>query len=222
MVLLLARSLELPLREQNALLTAAGFAHVYRESEIGQKEMAQANHALQVMLKHHEPYPALVIDRNWNLLMSNEANTKLFSVFVDAIDVWERVGPGEKPNLIRLTLHEQGLRPYIRNWKEFSLYFIRSLKLELNSNPYNAGASRLLNEILGYPGITDTDLIATDSITPYLSLEMVRQDVELKLFSMVSTFGTPHDVTLQELRIETFFPADEITEGHIRRICGSR
>ncbi len=214
MVLQLANTLSLPLREKNALLNSAGFANMYGHHSIDEQELAQAKSALEKLLKHHEPYPAVVIDRNWNLLMMNEANIKVFGLFVDPIEIWEELG-GRVPNVIRLVLHPKGLRQYMTDWHDLANYFVSNLHQELATNPYNSEAKELLNEILSYPDMP-TNSEMPGGLRPYLEMSASKDGVELKLFTVVSTFGTPQDVTLQELRIETFFPANEATEAFLQ------
>ncbi len=215
MVMRLAEALEVPLRETNSMLQAAGFAGVYTEHQLDQGEMREARNALAVMLKHHEPYGAMVIDRNWNLIMMNDASTRLFAHFIDPVQVWAEVG-GDKPNMIRATLHEKGLRPYITNWDDFACYFLKQFERELTSNPYNREARELLDEIQVYPDMPEPASINVAETRPFLTLSLKKDDLSLQFFTMVSTFGTPLDVTLQEIRIETFFPADEVTEGFVQ------
>lgn len=214
MVVQLANTLSLPLREKNALLNAAGFANMYGHRSIDEQELNQAKRALDILLKHHEPYPAVVIDRNWNLLMMNDANLRVFGHFVDPVGIWNEIG-GRVPNVMRLVLHPKGLRPYLVDWFDLALHFIGNLEQELESNPYNSEARELLNEIREYPGMpSESDV--TGGFRPYLEMSAAKDGVELKLFTVVSTFGTPQDVTLQELRIETFFPADDATDQFLK------
>lgn len=215
MVILLANTLSLPLREKNALLNSAGFANMYGETNIDQQELKQARKALEVMLKHHEPYPAVVIDRNWNLLMMNDATAKAFSQIIDITTVWDDIGGGA-PNILRLTLHPRGLRQYLVDWQDLALYFMESTELELSQNPYNSEARELLNEIKSYPDMPERTKLP-DTFRPYLSVDVKKGDLELSFFTVISTFGTPQDVTLQELRIETFFPANESTDAHLKQ-----
>ncbi len=217
MVIKLAASLDIPLQERNSLLGSAGFAAVYQEAPLDDANLAQARQALEVMLKHHEPYPCLVVDRNWNMLMTNEANLKLFARFVDPINVWAKIDdPGEQ-NLVRLVMHPDGLKPYIVNWSVFASYFVRGLKQELRANPYAIKTRALLDELSDYADVTEFDPNDTTAPSmPFLSMDLQSPDFSISLFSMVSTFGNPHDVTLQQLKIETFFPADEASEKTIR------
>ncbi len=199
------------------MLNAAGFANIYSEKRIDDETMKQAKHALSVMLEHHEPYGAIVVDRNWNLIMMNDANARIFSRFVDPVTVWQEIG-GAQPNMMRATLHEKGLRPYIQNFDDFFRYFVQQLERELTSNPFNREARELLDEISNYPGVAESSGDVVPAIQPFLPLQLKKDDLELQFFTMVSTFGTPQDVTLQEIRIETFFPADEPTEHFVRSL----
>lgn len=218
MVLKLAESLALPLREQNALLNAAGYASVYPHNDLARDELAQARHALELMLSYHEPFPAIVVDRNWNLLMANEANTRVFALFIDPVSVWTDIAPDSgnaAPNILRVTCHPRGLRPYLKNFDELARYFLRQLSDELAHNPYNREARELLDELTGYPDMPEP-VHDQQAARPYLALELEKGSVSLESFTMISTFGTPLDVTLQEIRIETFLPANERTEQFLR------
>lgn len=119
--------------------------------------------------------------------MSNEANLKIFGQFVDSITIWE----------------------------DLALYFIESLEIELSLNPYNSQARQLLDEVRAYPDMPVTPGLP-DTFRPYLKVDVVKDELALSFFTVISTFGTPQDVTLQELRIETFFAADETTEQFLR------
>lgn len=143
----------------------------------------------------------------------NDANVKVFSLFVDPAEVWQEIG-GRVPNIIRLVLHPNGLRPHLIDWYDLALYFIANLEKELETNPYNSEAKELIDEIRAYPDMPETKEL-TGEFRPYLEVTAKKDDIELKLFTVVSTFGTPQDVTLQELRIETFFPAGEATEKYL-------
>ncbi len=215
MVVRLAETIDLPLRETNALLNAAGFAGIYAQSDLADDTLILAREALTLLLERHEPYSAIVVDRNWNLVMMNEANTRLFSWFVDPETIWTRVG-GQRPNMLRVTLHEQGLRPYIQNIDEFSRYFVRQLERSLAANPFDREARELLDEVSDYPGVAEAVATSGPESRPFLPLCLGKDGVELEFFTMVSTFGTPQDVTLQELRIEMFFPTNDQTESFVR------
>lgn len=216
MVLKLANSLEVPLGEQNNLLGSAGFAPMFQKAALDDDSLAQAKQALDIMLQHHEPYPCLVVDQNWNMLMANNATYKLFGQFVNPATVWQDIEDDGKANLVRLALHPKGLKPYMKNWDVFASYFINSLYQELRINPYAIATRSLLEEIEQYPNLPVSHL--TGPVTPalpFMALELSSESTTLKLFTVVSTFGSPHDITLQQLRIETFFPADTQSEETI-------
>lgn len=219
MVLLLARVLEVPPRARNDLLTAAGYAPVYRETSLEAPEMAQVRRALDFVLRQQEPYPAIVLDRHWNILMANEATARVLGLFLDPTTA-TAVDP---PNALRLTYHPHGLRPFIVNWEATAAALIQWLHRDLLRDAGDAETHRLLEELLSYPDVPRhwrmLDLDA--SAAPFLAIELLKGDIRLKLFTTLTSLGTPYDVTLHELRIECFFPADEVTEGACRRLAGS-
>jgi transcriptional regulator with XRE-family HTH domain len=222
MVLKLAATLEVPLQEQNSLLSSAGFAPMFQAASLDHDSLALARQALEVMLKHHEPYPCLVVDRNWNMLMSNEANLRLFAQFIDPITVWSEIDDDGSASLVKLLLHPNGLKPFVRNWELFANYFLKGLRQELRANPYAIATRTLLEEISQLPDLPAIDITEVNApVMPFLTMELVSPTLSINLFSMVSTFGSPHDVTLQQLKIETFFPADEESERAIRKLAAS-
>ncbi len=222
MVLKLAGSLEVPLEEQNSLLGSAGFAPMFRQAPLDDDSLKQARQALQMMLDHHEPYPCLVVDRNWNMLMTNNANLQLFSRFVDPVNVWREIDDPDHQNLVKLALHPRGLKPYIKNWSLFAAYFLHGLHQELRNNPYAIDTRALLEEVTSYPDVDQISLGDSSPQTlPFLTMELVSETFAINLFSMVSSFGNPYDATLQQLKIETFFPADEDSEQAIRALSFS-
>jgi transcriptional regulator with XRE-family HTH domain len=206
MVLRLAEALEVPLRERNALLLAAGFAPVYRETGLDAPEMAEARRAVEFILAQQEPYPAIVVDRHWNVLLANAAAGRFLSLFPLA-----DVPP--PPNAMRLLFHPRGLRPYILNWEEVAGGLIQRVHREAAGGPPDAGTKALLAELLGYPGVPPR--WRTPELdkppAPLVTIVYGWGDRRLRFFSTVTTFGTPQDVTLQELRIECFFPGDDAT-----------
>ena len=205
MVLRLADALEVPLRERNALLVAAGFAPGYYETSLAAPEMAQMRRAIELMLRQQQPFPAFVLDRYWNILMANDAAPRCTRFFLGA-------EPTET-NMLRLCLHPDGLRPAMPNWEETAVDLIRHLHHQIATSPSDERAKELLAEVLAYAGIPShwrmRDLAMPP--TPLLTTHFRKGDVELRFFSTITTFGTPHDVTLEELRIECSFPADEST-----------
>jgi transcriptional regulator with XRE-family HTH domain len=216
MVLLLTRALDVPLRDRNDLLSAAGYAPVYRATGLDAPALAQARRALEFILRQHEPYPAIVIDRHWDILQANGGTARLVELFLDPSATAE-LGL----NAMRLMFHPRGFRPHITNWEAMAAALIQWLHRDVLSGLADEGTHRLLEELLAYPGVPRhwrrLDLDA--STDPFLPIEFRRGDVELRYFSMLTSLGTPHDITLQELRIESFFPADAATEDAARRLA---
>ncbi len=216
MVLLLCSTLDVPLRERNSLLIAAGYAPVYRETALLAPELAHVRRALDFMLAQQEPYPALVVDRHWNLLRQNEAAGRLLALFLDAGALAELPGP---PNVVRLTFHPRGLRPYITNWEALAGPLIQQVHREAIGGVPDEGTRRLLEELLAYPGVPGRWRTpdATAQTVPLVPLSLQKGDLALRFFTTIATLGTPQDITLQELRVECFFPADEATDAFARR-----
>jgi transcriptional regulator with XRE-family HTH domain len=217
MVLLLARVLDVPPRARNELLTAAGYAPTYRERRLDAPEMAEVSRALGFMLRQQEPYPALVVDGHWNILMSNEGTRRLIGLFLDA-DALAAVGP---PNAIRLTYHPRGLRPFIVNWEATAAALIQWLHRDMVRGIGTAETRRLLDELLSYPDVPRQwrTLDVDASTAPFLAVELAKGDVHLRFFSTLTTLGVPYDITLQELRVECFFPADAPSEALMRDLA---
>jgi hypothetical protein len=178
--------------------------------------LSQARRALEFMLHQQEPYPALVLDRYWNVLMANEATRRVQGYFLDPAIVAEL---GQQ-NAMRLLLHPRTFRPYIVNWEAMAAALIQWLHREVVNGAGDEPTRRLLDELLSYPGVPrhwrTADLDAATA--PFLAIEFCKDDLTLRFFTTFTSFGTPHDVTLQELRIESFFPADEKTELSMRRL----
>ncbi len=216
MVLLLARALDVPLRDRNDLLVAAGYAPMYRETKLDAPVMAQARRALDFILKQQEPYPALVLDRHWNVLEVNDGSARFQRRFLDA-DAVAELGA---PNAMRLMFHPRALRPHIVNWDAAAASLIQWLHRDVVSGFGGAPARALLDELLAYPDVPPKfrtlDLDA--SMAPFLPIEFRKGDLALRYFTTLTSLGTPHDITLQELRIESFFPADEATEQASRAL----
>ena len=216
MVLMLARVLDVPLRDRNDLLNAAGYAAMYRATELDAPALEQARRALDFMLRQQEPYPGIVVDRNWTILKANWGAVRLVEEFTDPSAAAEWGG-----NAMRLMFHPRGFRPHIANWDAMAAALIQWLHRDVVSGLGGDETRRLLEELLSYPGVParwrTLDLDA--STAPFLPIEFRKGDLELKFFSTLTSLGTPHDITLQELRVEAFFPADEATEDAARRLA---
>src|SRR6266404_794771 len=209
MVVLLARALDVPFRDRNDLLAAAGYAAIYRATSLDAPALAQARRALDFILRQQEPYPALVLDRHWNVLKVNEGSARVQALFLDAAAV-ATLGP---PNAMRLMFHPKAFRPWIVNWEPTAASLIQWLHRDVATGFADAETRALLEELLSYPD-TPRQWRALDldaSPAPFLPIEFRKGDLVLRYFTTLTTLGTPHDITLQELRVESFFPADELT-----------
>ncbi len=209
MVQRLAEALDVPLRERNALLAAAGFAAIYRETPLDDDTMEQVRRALEFILKAHEPYPALVMTRTWDMVAANAAAGRLMAMFGAT-----GAPLGTPPNVLRLLLHPEGLRPYIADWEAAAASLIARARRE-GVFAGDETMTQLLEEVLSYPGVPRAwrapDFDA--AVAPLIPLTFEKDGARFSWFTTIATFGTPQDITLQELRIETFFPADEATEA---------
>jgi transcriptional regulator with XRE-family HTH domain len=203
MVLHLADRLDVPLRERNRLLLAAGYAPIFGERPFEAEELAPVREALTRFLDAHAPYPAIVVDRHWNLLLGNRAS-KLLS---------DGVAPEllEPPaNVHRIALHPLGMAPRIANFEEWSGHLLARLRreAELSGDPDLAS---LYDELAGYPGVSLEEPMPNAATNIVLPLELRLGNTTLSFFSTVTVFGTALDVTISELAIEAFYPADAAT-----------
>ena len=208
-LLVIAETLDVPLRERNRLLEAGGFAHVYRQTPLEADDMRHIRGVLQFILDRHEPYGAVVLDRYANLLMANQAAHQLFSALVDS-----SLFSGT-PNVLRMVFHPLGACRSIVNWQEVARHLYERAQRELGPVEHDETAAALLAEVRGYAGdiasASHTALLRPSDLL--LPVHIKQGDMELKMFSTIMTLGTPQDITLQELRIETFFPADAASAG---------
>jgi transcriptional regulator with XRE-family HTH domain len=202
----LAEVLAIPLRERNALLLAAGYAPGYRESGLAAPELERAQGAINLIRRQQEPYPAIVVSRHWDLLAANSGAKRLFG--------WLLGGPPAHTNIMRLSFDPDGVRPFVVNWEAVALDLVRRLRSDVATAPTDGRARELLREVLAYPDVPpmgrEDDLGAP--LPPLSTITYRKAGIELTFFCTVTTFGTPHDVTLAELRIECSFPADEPTD----------
>lgn len=210
MVVLLARVLELELRDRNTLLQGAGFAPVYPTSPLDSLAMSPIHRAITLLLDKLEPYGALLVDRCWNVVGANGGARRLMGL------VAEDLPPSVASNLIRMTLHPQGLRPYIVNWPELASLMLDRVERAHLLFPLDRERQALFEEVRSYPDIEKVAPLSPFTESPVGVLHLRRGPDELRLFAILTTIGTPLDVTAQELTIETFFPADDATERWFR------
>lgn len=217
MVLHLAEYLAVPLRERNALLLAAGYAPVYLERSLEDPSLQAAKSAIDLVLKGHEPYPAVAVDRHWTLLAANAAVTPLLGLVTDA----ELLRP--PVNVLRLSLHPGGLAPFIVNLAEWRSHLIARLRQQIRATADPILAD-LLIELLTYPAPLQPvrkghapESEAEAAIVVPMQLKV--GDQALSLISTTTVFGTPVDITLSELALETFFPADAETAEALRAMA---
>ena len=203
----LGRVLDVPLRERNALLLAAGYAPMYAEAAWDAAEMRVVHKALERMLRQHEPFPALVMDRHWNVLMTNEAAPALFNCFVD-LAAWPR-----PRNLLHLMFDPKGLRPFVANWPETARGLLARVYREALAHVIDDKTKVLLAELSQYPGVkAEWRAPSPGNVLPMIPLTLAKDGVTLNYFSLITTVGTPQTVTAEELRLECMFPADDKTE----------
>lgn len=209
MVLHLAEQLEIPLRQRNQLLLAAGYAPSFSEKPLDHPSLAPAMEAVRMVLKGHEPYPAIAVDRHWNLIEGNAALGPMLAG-VDASLLEPPV------NVLRLSLHPKGVAPRIVNLHEWRAHLIERLKHQ-NDTTGDPVLKALEQELLGYPdGPRAGRPMQADPLAIAHPLRLRVGDAVLSFISTITVFGTPLDVTLSELAIESFFPADEETAARLR------
>jgi transcriptional regulator with XRE-family HTH domain len=205
MLLHLAERLEVSLRERNRLLLAAGFAPVFGERPLEAREMAPVREALERFLTAHDPYPALVVDRHWNIVASNRG-----VAYITRGVAAELLAPPR--NMLRIALHPEGLAPRTRNLAEWSGNLVAQLRREIQTT-HDPDLESLYEEVLAYPGIS-TALTPEHPPTPHdimLVHKLRIDDTDLAFFGTFTTFGTARDLTLAELTIQAFYPANSET-----------
>jgi len=200
MVLTLADALDVPLRERNALLEAAGYAAVYRETSLGAPVMADVHRALSHLLNAAAPNPALVVNRCYDILMANGPAQRFLEFFAPA---WSG-----RSNIASLVFSPAGLRPALANWSEVASHIAHRLKSELSGKRTPEEDAVLLDVAAVEADLRKQSAPRTHASSILIPISLTRGEVALDLFTTITTLGTPLDITLQELRIETLFPAD--------------
>ncbi|GAA5196509.1 helix-turn-helix transcriptional regulator [Rugosimonospora acidiphila] len=204
MVLGLAEQLDLPLRDRNELLLAAGFAPAYLARPDDDPQLRVVNETLRGLLAAHDPYPAAVVDSGWNRLIANEGSRILLAGVAPALLT-------EPVNIMRLTLHPEGMAPRIRNLGEWSQHLLHRLRRQaIGAN--SAELAALREELAGYPGVEDRPVVVDDPGRRIaLPLEYESEHGTLRFLSVTASFGAPSDITLAGMIIEYLYPADDAT-----------
>ncbi|MFC4604953.1 helix-turn-helix domain-containing protein [Rhodococcus kronopolitis] len=207
MIIRLSECLEVPLRQRNTMLLAGGHAPAYPQNRLPDAPMSAVNDAINRILDAHTPYPAVVVDRHWELVAGNPA--------VDVLTAGSAPHLLEPPvNVLRLSLHPDGMAPRIANLGQWRGHLLARLQREADVTA-DPDLAQLLDELRGYPGGEEAD--ATDTAALLVPLRIRTDAAELSMFSTTTVFGTPRDVTLAEIAIESFYPSDSATAEFFRR-----
>jgi transcriptional regulator with XRE-family HTH domain len=215
MVLLLASVLDVPLRERNMLLLAAGFAPVYKETQLDAPELQSVRVALDAILRQQEPFPAVVMNRHWDMVMGNTAAARFFGFLLGDVT------PQIPMNVIRMMFDPRGLRPYVTNWSAVAEALVRRIHREAVGRVDDEGTLKLLEELLSYPDVPRNWRHPPPGAPPMpiVPVSFAKDNQTFNFFSTVTTLGTPQDITLQEIRLECFFPSDSHTERRAREMA---
>ena len=212
MILQLSETLDVPLRDRNAWLTAAGFAPIFRTRALDHPQMGQVMSAVRMMLTAHEPFPAIALDRAWNVRMSNKPFDLLGAMLGE--DIWTRIG-GDERNLMRLFFHPDGIRRFVTNWSAVGPLMWRRAQREAEA----LGGLEMKAVLDDLAPLQDRNILwsaADTALVPVMPFNLQVKELRISMFAVVATFGTAQDVTADELRIETLFPADAETEALFR------
>ena len=211
MVIHLAIALDVPRRDRNTMLAAAGYAPEYPETALTAPALQQVRGILETILRSHDPFPAIVVDRGWDVVMANEAAMRFTASMLSP--------GGDQPiNALKLILHPEGVKNFIVNWEQVAAMALRRLDHEIATRPTDTILLALRDEVTSYP---DIDKLAGDPPRPaaedlLIPVHYRIEGVDLRLFSTIATIGDAHDITLEELRLESFFAADAETEQLLR------
>ncbi len=212
MVLALGSALELPLRERNALLAAAGFAAAYGEQPLDAPDAAALRRAVDRVIGAVEPNGAVACDRAWNIVAMNGGAARLFAAFADVA----AMPPEVARNVVLATLDPRGLRPAIVNFDEVAAFTLDRARREAARTPDDAALAGLRS---AFAGLDLPPIAAIASNAPFVTVQLRRGALEARLFTTISTLGTPIDATAEEIRIESYFPADDATAALVRELA---
>jgi hypothetical protein len=211
MVLRLTAALDVPLRNSNELLLLAGYAPVWAETEFAALDRTPIRDALDHILAQQEPFPAVVVDRRWNVLQANKGAVALVEFLVGPLR------PDAALNLADALAAPDILKPHLSNWADVVRYFLRSVEADAVADG-TAETAGLLERLRSYDGVRSAMLTVVPPTPegPVLAMHFQKDGIGLRLFTTIATLGTPQDITLQELRIESFFPTDSGTREVFR------
>lgn len=209
MILRLAQAMDVPLRDRNLLLNVAGFAPAYAESMIDAQEIGQAEEALTRILDKQDPYPAIVVDADWMLVRQNAGGAALGHMLLPG-------APMLGVNVLDVLFSEDGLQPFVVNWEEVSATLLMRIYRDALASQSDGRQAKLFERLENLPATPRNwrEIASRLPAGPTVNLVLCKDDTRLSFFTTVTTFGTPQDVTLQELRIESYFPSDERTRAH--------
>jgi len=205
-VVILADALEVPVGERNGLLQSAGFAPLYTAEPLDSAKLRYAISALEAVIESHQPFPALIVDRAWNMLQANSSALILFQKFLPIPLVFT---PDKPLNVMRMCIEPGGMRSSIANWPAFAAAFLPQLKAEQLHTPHQV-VQEVIEMIEQDPDYRERGREAAQAVrTPVATLQLEHSGLKIELFTLLSMFGSPNDSNLSELRVETFFPANE-------------
>ncbi|WP_067100678.1 helix-turn-helix domain-containing protein [Marinomonas atlantica] len=223
MVLKLSEALDIPLRERNGLLLSAGYSPIYAENSLDSPSMLPVLNAVEKALQHHNPLPAFVVDRFWNIVRKNSAAEKLLmllsSTSIPVNDESESTNSSVEisTNLALMSLHPLGLRQFITNWDDVAPLLVQRLRSEAMAS----GDQKVIEKLQSYVEVSELyiqDTVPNLGLLPVMPINIKVDNIELSLFTMVATLGTPQDVIADELRLEFFYSIDDQTEDFFRSI----
>ena len=216
MVQILGTALDLPLEAQNDLHLAAGFVPPFGDQGWAAVDLEHVRDALDFILKQQEPLPAIVIDGKWDIRMRNESSRRIFGMFQKSYAMDRNLAQ----NAMHAVFHPKGLRPFIVNWADFASRLMQILHREAAQG--SRTAAKLRDEILVYPGVpAGWKVPQSPPSSPVMTMQLRKDDLCLDFFSMFTTFAMPHEVALQQLKIECFYPANTATAAKVRELAAS-
>jgi transcriptional regulator with XRE-family HTH domain len=216
LVLALAGAMDVPLRDQNVLLHAAGYAAEFKSASLDGEELRHLRRAVEHLLRQQEPFGAIVVDRLWNLVEMNAGAARLFARFPPR----SAAGVAASRNVLTATLHPDALRPHIVNWHEVAAHLIARMHRDIAAAPGDEERRRLLASCLALPDVPADWRVPSPgrNAAPFVPVHLRGGGLELRLFTMLTSVGTPLDVTAAELHVESYFPADDATEAALRSL----